>query len=182
MASDQNKQARKSFARLCFNDAEMLRNQLIANRPRLVKQTGQEPLSPPNPKFNWLGREDSNLRMAESKSAALPLGYAPTRREAVSSLGGKRADHSSSFSMPQWPKARFRLKKSRQPAGRTPPEYGEIGVSAANENANPLVRLGDRRRRPPGPRHRARLQSRPRRYTPLSSRPWRALRFPARGP
>src|SRR6516162_8140321 len=27
---------------------------------------------------SWLGREDSNLRMAESKSAALPLGYAPT--------------------------------------------------------------------------------------------------------
>ena len=27
---------------------------------------------------NWLGREDSNLRVAESKSAALPLGYAPT--------------------------------------------------------------------------------------------------------
>jgi hypothetical protein len=29
---------------------------------------------------NWLGREDSNLRMAESKSAALPLGYAPAER------------------------------------------------------------------------------------------------------
>jgi hypothetical protein len=28
---------------------------------------------------HWLGREDSNLRMAESKSAALPLGYAPLR-------------------------------------------------------------------------------------------------------
>ena len=28
----------------------------------------------------WLGREGSNLRMAESKSAALPLGYAPTGR------------------------------------------------------------------------------------------------------
>jgi hypothetical protein len=28
----------------------------------------------------WLGREDSNLRMAESKSAALPLGYAPKQR------------------------------------------------------------------------------------------------------
>ena len=27
----------------------------------------------------WLGREDSNLRMAESKSAALPLGDAPIR-------------------------------------------------------------------------------------------------------
>src|SRR6185437_10477865 len=26
----------------------------------------------------WLGREGANLRMAESKSAALPLGYAPT--------------------------------------------------------------------------------------------------------
>jgi hypothetical protein len=26
---------------------------------------------------NWLGREDSNLRVAESKSAALPLGEAP---------------------------------------------------------------------------------------------------------
>ncbi len=29
--------------------------------------------------MDWLGREGSNLRMAESKSAALPLGYAPTR-------------------------------------------------------------------------------------------------------
>src|SRR5262249_40244317 len=27
--------------------------------------------------LRWLGREGSNLRMAESKSAALPLGYAP---------------------------------------------------------------------------------------------------------
>src|SRR6185295_3348263 len=27
----------------------------------------------------WLGREGSNLRMPESKSGALPLGYAPTR-------------------------------------------------------------------------------------------------------
>lgn len=31
----------------------------------------------------WLGREGSNLRMAESKSAALPLGDAPTLRRAV---------------------------------------------------------------------------------------------------
>jgi hypothetical protein len=27
----------------------------------------------------WLGRQDSNLRMAASKAAALPLGDAPTR-------------------------------------------------------------------------------------------------------
>ena len=39
-------------------------------------------------KRQWLGREDSNLRMAESKSAALPLGYAPTVR--------KCADHNRS--------------------------------------------------------------------------------------
>ena len=32
----------------------------------------------------WLGREGSNLRMAESKSAALPLGYAPTGRKGAS--------------------------------------------------------------------------------------------------
>jgi hypothetical protein len=30
--------------------------------------------------LNWLGRLDSNQGMAESKSAALPLGYAPTGR------------------------------------------------------------------------------------------------------
>src|ERR1700674_4101460 len=29
-------------------------------------------------KNRWLGRQDSNLGMAESKSAALPLGYAPS--------------------------------------------------------------------------------------------------------
>src|SRR3954451_25220081 len=38
----------------------------------------------------WLGRQDSNLGMAESKSAALPLGYAPTG----GSLPTWRADHS----------------------------------------------------------------------------------------
>src|SRR5262245_38776980 len=43
-------------------------------------------------KYNfWLGREDSNLRMAESKSAALPLGYAPPnwllRRDTAATRG-----------------------------------------------------------------------------------------------
>ena len=27
--------------------------------------------------IDWLGRQDSNLRMTESKSVALPLGYFP---------------------------------------------------------------------------------------------------------
>src|SRR5580693_7796777 len=40
----------------------------------------------PNSENAWLGREDSNLRMAESKSAALPLGYAPMRRKARAAL------------------------------------------------------------------------------------------------
>jgi hypothetical protein len=31
------------------------------------------------PGTGWLGRRDSNLGMAESKSAPLPLGYAPKR-------------------------------------------------------------------------------------------------------
>jgi hypothetical protein len=41
----------------------------------------------------WLGREDSNLRMVESKSTALPLGDAPI-------ASGKRVD---------WPSRGFRL-------------------------------------------------------------------------
>ena len=40
----------------------------------------------------WLGREDSNLRMAESKSAALPLGYAPFPGGLLAPQ--RRADHS----------------------------------------------------------------------------------------
>ncbi len=35
--------------------------------------------APPDLQFTgWLGRQDSNLRMAVPKTAALPLGYAPT--------------------------------------------------------------------------------------------------------
>jgi hypothetical protein len=41
----------------------------------------------------WLGRLDSNQGMAESKSAALPLGYAP-KRAGLPPWAGRRADHS----------------------------------------------------------------------------------------
>src|SRR6516162_2821605 len=37
----------------------------------------------------WLGRQDSNLGMAESKSAALPLGYAPVRGGIVAGPAGR---------------------------------------------------------------------------------------------
>ena len=41
-------------------------------------------------KSNWLGREDSNLRMVESKSTALPLGDAPvTGRQKSAKPSGK---------------------------------------------------------------------------------------------
>src|SRR5207302_522078 len=43
---------------------------------------------------SWLGREGSNLRMAESKSAALPLGYAPT------GFWKRRQDTADSSSVP----------------------------------------------------------------------------------
>ena len=39
--------------------------------------------------IRWLGREDSNLRMAESKSAALPLGYAPSGGGFLSRRGAR---------------------------------------------------------------------------------------------
>ena len=44
--------------------------------------------------FGWLGREGSNLRMAESKSAALPLGYAPTHRGLPLAASHQRVQHS----------------------------------------------------------------------------------------
>jgi hypothetical protein len=39
--------------------------------PQMAEAVGMQRL------LVWLGRQDSNLGMAESKSAALPLGYAP---------------------------------------------------------------------------------------------------------
>ena len=38
-----------------------------------------DPQIPAESATGWLGREGSNLRMTESKSVALPLGYAPAR-------------------------------------------------------------------------------------------------------
>src|SRR5947209_8758091 len=56
------------------------------------------------PSVTWLGREDSNLRMAESKSAALPLGYAPMLRSLRRS-----AEHSGAMSANQRPYSAARL-------------------------------------------------------------------------
>ena len=56
----------------------------------------------------WLGREDSNLRMAESKSAALPLGDAP-----------RRADHNRRGALPQ-PARSCRAEGNSLVEARTP--------------------------------------------------------------
>jgi hypothetical protein len=40
-------------------------------------QPTSSPLKRLEPRNGWLGRQDSNLGMEESKSSALPLGYAP---------------------------------------------------------------------------------------------------------
>ena len=40
---------------------------------------------------SWLGREGSNLRMTESKSVAVPLGYAPKAFEPLCVTASRRA-------------------------------------------------------------------------------------------
>ncbi len=47
------------------------------DKPRKCHGFSPKAEAPHRDGTGWLGREDSNLRMAESKSAALPLGYAP---------------------------------------------------------------------------------------------------------
>jgi hypothetical protein len=51
----------------------------IPTKPRKRRRFPNNAEAYTRDRTGWLGREDSNLRMAESKSAALPLGYAPLR-------------------------------------------------------------------------------------------------------
>ena len=61
------------------------------HNPRECRRFSHTRKSHSGDRTGWLGREDSNLRMAESKSAALPLGYAPMRhRIAARRAGGMR--------------------------------------------------------------------------------------------
>ena len=77
------------------------------------------------PKFSssnnrWLGREDSNLRMAESKSAALPLGDAPMSQDMPGNADAaliRNADH-----------ARLKRKQPRSRSGGT--------IAAARHDSN----------------------------------------------
>jgi hypothetical protein len=71
----------------------------------------------------WLGREGSNLRMAESKSAALPLGYAP--------IGGNSGLDYRRFPLAP-PVYRERTAISTGFLGR---EFGSISARPAVESA-----------------------------------------------
>ena len=53
---------------------------------------------------SWLGCQDSNLGMAESKSAALPLGYIPKRVGSADAEAPAERHHSQSPGQPQWPR------------------------------------------------------------------------------
>ena len=52
------------------------RDKFLSMPPRIKIHTG-----------GWLGRQDSNLGMVESKSTALPLGYAPMCRRIAAADG-----------------------------------------------------------------------------------------------
>jgi hypothetical protein len=56
-----------------------LSRKLSGGTSSLTCQDGEltESYKKPTPVSVWLGRKDSNLRMADPKSAALPLGHAP---------------------------------------------------------------------------------------------------------
>ena len=102
----------------------------------------------------WLGREDSNLRIAESKSAALPLGDAPTCRK-TSQARGKRADNSSGSCPSQWLAVAILQQAASRNGGASLAalrECRQIGVGAADEDADALLLLAAGRRRWRGPR------------------------------
>jgi hypothetical protein len=79
----------------------------------------------------WLGREDSNLRMAESKSAALPLGYAPKapsddRRLARSPAAA--AHHNGACATDQ---LRLATTAGAPPAGHAPDIHHAVVIALA---------------------------------------------------
>lgn len=59
----------------------------------------------------WLGRQGSNLRMAASKAAALPLGDAPAEREALGADGAGEKGQATLFT----PNRHFQSMRSTQP-------------------------------------------------------------------
>ena len=94
----------------------------------------------------WLGRQDSNLGMAESKSAALPLGYAPKSagpylRKRGRSIARRPWRDLGVISIPQRPR---RLPSPKPPAGRNGLKDPGVwrGDFADAERGRPIPPLG----------------------------------------
>lgn len=87
----------------------------------------------------WLGREDSNLRMAESKSAALPLGDAPT----ALALGPRAADHNRRPGAPQRFSARQNRPRGEARGGRKARAPAPIAVTALPTKAVARMRQAE---------------------------------------
>jgi hypothetical protein len=67
----------------------------------------------------WLGREDSNLRMTESKSVALPLGDAPTGR--AGDRSGRAPRKAGTRIRRPSPHPNSTIRAARAPPPRLPP-------------------------------------------------------------
>src|SRR5579871_6195789 len=88
----------------------------------------------------WLGRKDSNLRMAESKSAALPLGYAPSAPGPYLGERGRsitrRPCHEA---YPKRPERAFRVRRLDGVAG-IPRNRHSVGAGMERPCGTPFVR------------------------------------------
>jgi hypothetical protein len=135
----------------------------------------------PTAGIDWLGREGSNLRMAESKSAALPLGYAPTDRSGTARLLPRRERPSATpvYRGRRSNSTRLRPTKAGFGASRG---YGGRGPPMSDGEGSPALYIRDvllahpSRRR--GGCHRARVRATRGRLLPLPARrPLRPARF-----
>ena len=92
--------ARRKGAEPAFLASLQSPRPILARKPPEIRALFRTPVQSPDCGTAWLGREDSNLRMAESKSAALPLGDAPVLRHRNLGSHGA-ADHSGRTLTPQ---------------------------------------------------------------------------------
>jgi hypothetical protein len=98
-------------------------------------KTGTRRPNDPEIDTAWLGREDSNLRMAESKSAALPLGYAPSFASPTR-IRPRRLDHNARPGASQLGSARCPVHAAGHaaPLPREPPK-----VADTNQKTEPTT-------------------------------------------
>src|SRR3989344_2871056 len=79
------REEKRTLCNLVFSDVKLIDNTLVP-----VYQNGFQLIAERAKTGNWLGRRDSNPRMAAPKAAALPLGDSPTLRAVYHTLYGER--------------------------------------------------------------------------------------------